>query len=577
MSTVYYERELTHLRELATEFAKAHPSLAPMLSEQSADPDVERLLEGTAFLNSLVAQKLDDDLPEIIHGLINMVFPHYLRPIPSMTMIAFTPKPGLLETVHVPQGARLDSAPVNGMPCSFTTCYDIELHPLRLTAAQYAQAPGGRATVTLGFELQGITLQDWDADTMRLHCAGQFIQAAKRFELLTTNLTGVRIRPTSGGNGYRLPPSAIRQVGYADNENLLPYPGNAFPTYRILQEYFVLPEKFLFLDVSGLAGWQNRGEGSAFELIFELSAQPTTEPTLQPEHFQLFVSPAINLFATSAEPILLDHRQPEYHIRPDWGEAGQYQVYAVHNVTGIEQGTVTKREYMPFEMFNPQSKSLPVYAVRTKRSALSDRPEMFLSVAYTGENEATAVETLSLNISCTNGDLPASLEAGDINKPTETSPELAHFANTRIPTSPVQPPLDKNMLWRFLSHLYLNYLSIAEVQSLQEILKIYIFTDTKDRGQVLGNTQRVEGIRELHYERSHRIIKGNILHGQDIVVILDPNNFTGTGDMLLFSAVLDRLFAGYAAMNNYTRLIVRDTRQKELFKWPPRLGNRPLL
>jgi type VI secretion system protein ImpG len=178
---------------------------------------------------------------------------------------------------------------------------------------------------------------------------------------------------------------------------------------------------------------------------------------------------------------------------------------------------------------------------------------------------------------CTNADLPESLEVGDINKPTETSPELVEFSNIRIPTSTVQPPLDKNMLWRFLSHLYLNYLSIAEVKSLREILKIYIFTDTKDRSQVLANTQRVEALQDLRFEHSHRIIKGRVLHGQDIVITLDPNGFTGIGDMLLFSSVLDRLLAGYAAINNYTRLIVLDTRKKELFKWPPRLGDRPLL
>ncbi|MFO8031367.1 MAG: type VI secretion system baseplate subunit TssF [Desulfohalobiaceae bacterium] len=577
MSKEYYERELYHLHKLATEFAQAHPSLAPMLAEQSSDPDVERLLEGTAFLSSLISQKLEDDLPEIIHGLINMVFPHYLRPIPSMTMIKFKPKRSLLETVRVPRGARIDSAQVEGVPCSFTTCYDLDLHPLEITGASYNRNLGGRSSVSLEFALQGISLDKWNVGSLRVHLSGPFAQAASRFELLTNNLHAVRVRPSSGGSEITLPASAIQQVGFAEKENLLSYPGNAFPSYRILQEYFILPEKFLFLDITGLERWQDRGTGSGFEIIFELEKQPETDPDISSSHFQLFVCPAINLFSSSAEPILLDHRQSEYRIRPDWGETGQFQVYSVQKVTGIEQGTVQKRQYMPFEMFNPQSKSQPVYSVRTKPSALSNKPEMYLSVAYTGQMETPNVETLSLDIMCTNGDLAQNLEVGDINRPTESSPELAQFANIRIPTSPVQPPLDKNMLWRFLSHLYLNYLSIAEVNSLQEILKIYIFTDTRDRSQVLANTQRVEAIRELHFERSHRIIKGRVLHGQDIVITLDPNGFTGLGDMQLFSSVLDRLLAGYAAINNYTRLIVLDTRKKELFKWPPRLGDRPLL
>lgn len=577
MSKEYYERELYHLHKLASEFAKAHPSLAPMLAEQSSDPDVERLLEGTAFLSSLISEKLDNDLPEIIHGLINMVFPHYLRPIPAMTLIKFKPKRSLLETVQVPRGARIDSAPVEGIPCCFTTCYDLDLHPLQLTKANYARKLGRPSSVNLEFALQGISLQDWDLDCLRLHLSSPFAQAANRFELLSNNVQAIRLRPTNGGSEITLPGSVIKQVGFADRENLLPYPGNAFPTYRILQDYFILPEKFLFLDITGLKRWQNRGKGSRFEIIFELKKQPEVEPDISAEHFQLFVTPAINLFSSSAEPILLDHRQPEYLIRPDWGEPGQYQIYSVQKVTGIEQGTVEKRQYMPFEMFNPQSKSLPVYSVRTKHSSLSNRPEMYLSVAYTGQEAKPNVETLSLDIMCTNADLAQDLEVGDINRATESSPELAEFSNILRPTSTVQPPLDKNMLWRFLSHLYLNYLSIAEVNSLQEILKIYIFTDTKDRSQVLANTQRVEAIQDLHFEHAHRIIKGKVFYGQDITITLDPNGFTDSGDMLLFSSVLDRLLAGYAAINNYTRLIVLDTRKKELFKWPPRLGERPLL
>ncbi|MFW5899825.1 MAG: type VI secretion system baseplate subunit TssF, partial [Desulfovermiculus sp.] len=145
MSEFYYSRELGHLRELAAEFARAHPALAPMLSEQSADPDVERLLEGTAFLSGLLSEKLENDLPEIVHGLMRLVLPHYLRPIPSMSIIQFSPKPSLRETVTVPRGTRIDSVPVNSVSCGFSTCYDVPLHPLQLTHAAYQHVSGQSA------------------------------------------------------------------------------------------------------------------------------------------------------------------------------------------------------------------------------------------------------------------------------------------------------------------------------------------------------------------------------------------------------------------------------------------------
>lgn len=577
MTDHYYSQELYHLRELAAEFATAHPALAPMLSEQSADPDVERLLEGTAFLSSLLREKLDDDFPEIVHGLMHLVFPHYLRPIPSMTVLRFRPKPSLRETVQVPRGARIDSVPVDQVSCGFTTCYDLELHPLALTDTAYSRTPGESPKLTLELELRGTTLQNWSPESLRFHLTGPFAQAAARFDLLADNLRAIHVRPVEGGSGISLPPSAFQPVGFADKESLLPYPGNAFPGYRILQEYFILPEKFLFFDVTGLERWRDRGSGTRFQIVFDLLEPPETDPAIKPDHFELFASPAINLFASSAQPILLDHRKPEYIVRSGDGPPEQYQVYSVERVTGVEQGTAASREYLPFEMFNPQSEATPVYTVRTKPSALGDTSEMFLSVAYTGQEQSPRQETLSLDIMCTNADLPERLEVGDINKPTDTSPELATFDNLRIPTSPAQPPLGRNMLWRFLSHLYLNYLSLADAQSLREILKLYIFPETRARTQVQANTRRVEALRDLKAEPSHVLIRGRVLRGQEVVLTLDPDGFTGRGDMRLFCSVLDSFLAGYAAMNNYIRLIVLDTLEKEIFRWPPRLGERPLL
>ena len=140
----YYQRELSHLRDLAADFAKAHPALAPLLSGQSADPDVERILEGTAFLSGLIYEKLDDDFPEIVHGLIQLIFPHYLRPIPSATLIRFKPKRSLMETVTVPAGAAIDSVETEGTRCTFTTSYPVELHPLAVSGAAYEQLGSDR-------------------------------------------------------------------------------------------------------------------------------------------------------------------------------------------------------------------------------------------------------------------------------------------------------------------------------------------------------------------------------------------------------------------------------------------------
>jgi len=572
----YYQRELSNLRDLAAEFAKAHPALAPMLTGQSADPDAERLLEGTAFLSGLIYEKLDDDFPEIVHGLIQLIFPHYLRPIPSATLIRFTPKRSLRETITVPKGTAVDSVETEGTRCTFTTSYDVELSPLSVAAVNFNAPGGGHGTLRIDLRLTGMDLASFGPASLRFHLAGVYAEASRRNWLLFTRLRHVRLI-SAEGKTVDLGRSAVTPVGFDDEDSLIPFPARSFPGYRILQEYFVLPEKFLFFDVNGLDQWRRRGAGSGFSLELEFADLPQDLPAMRAEHFQLFVSPALNLFPHQADPILLDHKKADYPVRASGENPRHYQIYAVNKVTGFVQGTVQEREYLPFELFNPQVEATPVYAVHHRLSPLDGKAELHLSVAYPGGNAEPSLETLSLDIQCTNASLPETLRVGDVRMPTESSSELAEFSNIRSPTAPVQPPLGKNLLWRLLSHLFLNYLSVATAENLRSVLKLYIFTETRDRATVLANTQRVEGIVGMDLRAADRFVHGYLLRGQNIRVQLDRQGFTGEGDMFLFGSVLDVFLGNYAAINAYTRLTVDDTLRKEQFTWPIRLGDRILL
>lgn len=571
----YYQRELATLRYLASEFAKAHPALAPMLTGQSADPDAERLLEGTAFLSGLIYEKLDDDFPEIVHGLIQLIFPHYLRPIPSATLIRFSPKRSLRETIIIKKGTAIDSVETEGTRCTFTTSYDVELTPLSVAAVGFSASGAGNGTLRIELRLAGMDLAGFNAASVRFHLAGVYTEASRRYWLLFTRLRHIRLIDAMG-KVVDLGRKALQPVGFDEESTLIPFPARSFPGYRILQEYFILPEKFLFFDVVGLEQWQNR-TGASFSLEFEFADLPPDLPPMRAEHFQLFVSPALNLFPHQADPILLDHKKPDYPIRASGQNPRHYQIYAVNKVTGFVQGTVQEREYLPFELFNPQVEATPVYAVHHRLSPLDGKAELHLSVAYPGGNKEPSLETLSLEIQCTNASLPETLRVGDVRMPTESSSELAEFTNIRSPTAPVQPPLGKNLLWRLLSHLFLNYLSVASAENLRSVLKLYVFTETRDRATVLANTQRVESINTLKVRTSDRFVQGYLLRGQDIHIRLDRQGFTGEGDMYLFGSVLDVFLGNYAAVNAYTRLTVEDSLRKERFTWPIRLGDRILL
>lgn len=575
MINKYYQQELYHLRELAGEFSKAHPALAPLLGGQSPDPDVERLLEGSAFLTGMLREKLDDEFPEIVHGLMQMLFPHYLRPILSATIMEFLPKAGLMETIRVPAGTELASVPVDGTACTFRTSYDMDVHPLSITGAELLEKPGLPKTIRLDFHLNGLSPADWKATSLRLHCSGNYSRAADRYLALKRYCTDVRL--VQGETTWDLPRNCIREGGFSDEEMLFPYPAHSYPGYRILQEFFLLPEKFLFLDITGLENWTNRGESTDFSLLFDLQNAGPDLPWIGADNFVVNAVPAVNLFPHSAEPIRVDHMQPEYRVRPSGKHPTHYQVFSVERVRGVRRGAGKLRTFAPFEMFTTPSADQPIYTTTQRLSPIRDQVETSITLAYTGWPDETAQETLSIDVLCTNASLPESLRYGDICKPTDTSPALMDFRNIIPPTSPLQPPLGKQQLWKLLSHLSLSYLSIADVKSLKALLELYIFPEGRDRARVGANRKRVEGVHSLEVTPQDRLVGGAVIRGSEITMEVDGSSFAGAGDVYLFGSVLNAFLAGYACINSYTRMRMVNIYNGEEHSWAARTGDRPLL
>lgn len=576
----FFQQELSYLRELGEEFSKAHPAVAPMLSGASADPDVERLLEGVAFLTGLLRQKLEDEFPEIVHELIELIWPHYLRPLPCMTIVAFTPKPALKQPVKISKGSQLGSVPVEGTMCLFQTAYDVHVHPLSLINASFIESAGAPPRITLSFELREMTVSEWKAGPLRLHLSGPVAHAADIYLLLRAHLMRIVIRNSEGGTACTLSRAFLKPAGFADDETLIPYPSNSFPGYRIIQEYFTLPEKFLFLDLEGLELWTDRGEGSRFEVSFELSDMPFPALRLKTEDFTLFATPAINIFSHEADPIRLDHRRTEYLVAPAGANRFHYQVYSLKSVTGFAQGTAEERPYFPFDFFSAHSgndRGGSIYHLNRRNSLIRPAFDVYLSVAHQKGTEMLSSETLSIKMMCTNGSLPENLQAGDISVPTSNSPELVDFTNIRPPTVNVLPPLSGNILWRLLSHLSLNYTSLSSAKNLRAILDLYVFEGSQDKAFVLSNKKRISGIEKVETNPVDRLIAGVIRKGQEIRLNVRSDHFPGHGDLYLFGCVIDHFLGSYASINTFTRLFIKDVIKGEIYQWPERLGDHPLL
>lgn len=575
MSRRYYQDQLNSLRELATEFAEAHPALAPRLSGPSPDPDVERILEGVAFLTGNIRKKLDDEFPELVQSLLQLTYPHYLRPVPSATLIGFKPREILNRNLNVPAGIYIDSREINGVRCRFRTCYPLRVSPLTITHAATEDLPGGRLALVLNFELQGMRLSDWQVDKLPLHIAGDYATASDIFYLLLQQTRRVVVQ-AEGGTPHELSAGAIRSMGLETGEAMLPYPSHAFPAYRVIQEYFLLKEKFLFVEIGDLASWQVRGTGSRFSLRFEFGDLSMRPPRISRENFQLHVTPAINLFEHDADPILYDQKRTEMQIRPARSRENDYQVYEVRSVIGHQRGEAVKQDYQPLGVFDPTLTGKPVYHVSFRHADEGVLPDVYLGISYPPGAEAPGRQTLIVELTCSNGNLPAGLRPGDICMATSNTSELVEFSNLLPPTEAQQPPAGEAMLWRLLSHLALNYLSLADTDNLRALLELYLFVSGR-RQEEAANRKRIEGITQVQLHKMDRIMDGAVLRGQQIVIGLNKEKFASLGDLYLFGSILDRLLASFAALNSFTQLVVEETQSGETIKWPARLGTRTLI
>jgi len=575
----YYQQQLQNLRELAKEFSRTHPAVAPFLGGESRDPDVERLLEGVAFLTALVSERIDDEFPELIHSLTSIIFPHHLCPIPALSIVKFTPKPSLMESMRVARGTYLDSRPIEGEPCRFQTCFDLEVHPLRIVRSEHRQRSSTSSTLELEFELLNIDLSQWQPKQFLLYLGGSLNNASQLLFHLTHNLREITLIPKNGGTPALLPSRMLQPFGLTENSALFPYPRRVFTGFQRLQEYLALPQKNLFLQLGGWEKWQQRGEGNRFQVNFELGGLTEDHPLppLQDDSFILGATPVVNLFSLDAEPVPLDLSTPRVRINPSQRKPNNFSVYSIDRVVGFTRGTVQQRTYRPIDNFAELEQEVPVYQIIRRISPVHGQVETFLDFSYPGNALLQTDETLAVDLTCTNGRLPEQLLLGDINRETSNSPGLLSFQNITSPTLQIDPPIGQGTLWKLISHLSLNLTSLGTIEGLRSLLENYLNMHERDNQKVTAMRKRLEGLEEMAIQPLDRVVRGIMLRGQQITLKVRRSNFSNVGDMCLFGSVLDLFLSEYSGLNCFTELVLLDIDSGEEFRWPARLGNKSLI
>jgi type VI secretion system protein ImpG len=607
---LYYERELDYLRKSAAQFAEKHPKVASRLvlePTKCEDPHVERLLEAFAFLAARVHLKLDDEFPEITEALLSVVYPQLVRPIPSMSVVEFQldPTKGKLTSgLKIDRNTPLYSKPINGVPCSFRTCYNTTLWPITVAAAEL-RAPSQLSPPvksldspwSIRLELQcgkDVTFSSLQPDKLRFYLDGEGGLVNIIYELLFSRLNRIVVRdltPGSKAAPLSLPASSLQAIGFSPDEGMVPYPSSSFAGHRLLMEYFAFPEKFFFVDIAGLGAVAEAGFKDKIEIIFLLSEIEGTgrvqrlELELSKKTFRLGCTPIVNLFEQVAEPIQLNQRRVEYHVVPDVRRPYAVEIFSVDEVSGIDSSNQKITRYEPFYSLRHFARGGDRTCFWLARRRPATRPnddgtDISLSLLdltmTTADPEATA---LSVRTTCTNRDLPARLPFGnqDSDFEMEGAANMKRIVALRKPTGPVRPALGKSVLWRLVSHLSLNYLSLVEEgkEGLQEILRLYDVGRTAYSQNVIHSILQIKSRSTFARLVSEEGI--SFARGLRIDMEIDEDQFSG-GGAFLFASVLERFFGLAASLNSFTQLSVTTPQRKEgLHEWAPRSGRRLLV
>ncbi len=594
----YYERELTYIRAMAAEFARTYPKIAGRLllePDRCEDPHTERLIEAFAFISGRIHKKIDDDFPQITESLFNILYPHYINPIPSMSIVKFEPI-----RQNVPEGgyqienrAKLYSKPVRGAPCQFITTQPVMMWPVEVVSAGLRDpleitsgAPQAIFIELKPFNKLKFSQLRWE--TLRFFLNGPSQHVFHLYELLMNNVSEIIYEAVDSKGRSRtvaLGPDNIKPVGFEPDERMLPYSRRSFPGYSLLFEYFCFPEKFLFFDLCGLKQVAQISAADTFRVWINLKRSAKSNLVIDADTFMLNAAPAVNLFKRIAEPIRVEQRKTEYQVVADVRRPQATEVFSVDQVKSTSMGAPGKEiEYKPFYSIRHHLDDKEAqhhnafWHLQRQASTNSEIGGTDVFLAFTGPDYIPldpGVEILTVHITCTNRDLPARLSFGDPagDFDLEVEAPVARINSLIKPTPTRRPFLGGELQWRLISHLSLNYMSLVQdgESALKEILKLYDFDNSPT------TRQQIDGIASLSSQHVTKRIGQSFSRGVQVTVEFDEEKFVGTG-LFLFASILERFLAQYVSVNSFSQMVVKTLQQKEIVKkWMPRAGNQVLL
>jgi type VI secretion system protein ImpG len=619
----HYNLELQHLREMGAEFAQQFPKIAARLGMSGlevADPYVERLLEGFGFMAARVQLKLEAEFPRFTQALLEIVYPHYLAPTPSMLIAQLQPDPKEPTLAAgkrtIPRGSTMRGL-LGGddlTACEFRSARDVTLWPIEITSASYFsfapdlplnQLPiaqrikGGvrirlKTTAALKFDRTSI-------DRLCFYLTGRDDVATRLYEMCVGDALGALVAPARGGTWrhHFLPAAHVRSVGFADDEALLPVTLRSFQGYRLLQEYFAFPQRYRFFEVTGLLPAVQRADTFELDLVILLGRGDSTfESVVDASNFALFCTPAINLFPRRADRIQVADSAHEYHVVPDRTRPMDFEVYEVTDVVGYGAGADSEQQFLPFyaayatdeqhqhsAYFTTRREPRLTSSAQKRRGTRSSYTgsEIFLSLVDPAQAPfAGDLRQLAVQVTCTNRDLVLQMPMG-VGKTDLSLDAAAPITAIRViggPSRPFAPLADGAIAWRTISHLSLNYLSLVNstpqegAAAMRDLLELYA------PGADASARKQIDGLRSMTVTPVVRRLPmpGPLAFGRglEITVGVEEMAFEG-GSAYMLGAVLHHFFTRYVTINSFTETVLRSTGRGEMNRWTPQPGAKPTL
>lgn len=604
----YFEREYNYLQNAGEEFAKKHQAIGGLLrlsEKQRKDPFVERLFEAFAFLSGRIHERLDDDIPEFTGGLLEQLFPHFLRPFPSCAILQAEAMAGAITNavivkrgseIQTPTGRykikyRVSSSPLEKVrtlektePAEFIfrTTSGLIVRPVRLKTLRIEDEHDGASSLILQFQLnRNVDYESLDMNRFQLYINGSYGIKFNLLLYLTKYVKSISVRENEGENkdfqeiksfNIRIPELMSESDGDETESALIPYAQQSFKGYRILQEYFAFPERFFFIEIEGLNAFEASKEGYPFEIKLNFNRKFPAEYRPSIKDILINCVPIVNLFDRPTEEVAVTQRMPEYYIIPDSDRRKSKEIFSVNKVTGVSENKLLQYSYTPVTSYDIMDTTDSEYEYKrfystTYRPVEGDMADTGVRLfGLSMEKDVFPKETLSIHATLSNGILPSKyLQAGSISE-SINFPEGIKAANITVPSDVLPCPERKNYLWTLISHLTLSYTTLADTETLKTLLNLYNWSvshSNPDKKKIQ------EGIVKVHPPRTRNIFRNRgLIRGIEFRIDIDADNFeNGAGDIHLFGLVLKRFLSQYITINSFVVLTFKDIKTNKRYSW----------